>query len=152
MKKINLLITGLILSLVAFVGLGCADVNGLHNQEAADVTFVFKNMGENISGDYTIPGNFNNWDNTTTQVTLKNGEGTSEPITVSRANIQFTLIKTNDSSWLRSWYPDVKGNSADTGSAGSPYQNFYYDGLDLSAGEITIVIDGESGSATPEVE
>lgn len=154
MKKniIRTMGTVLCACLLSLFAVSCADVNGLHNQSAAKVTFVFQNMGDSISGDYTIPGNFNDWDNTVTLVTLTNGSGSSNAITVSKSNIQFTLIQTGDSGWLRSWYPDVKGNGADTGSAGAPYQNFYVDGLDLSAGEITLVIDGSSGTAIPEVQ
>lgn len=137
---------------LSLFAVSCADVNGLHNQSAAQVTFIFENMGDSISGNYTIPGNFNDWDNSVTLVTLEKGNGTSEAITVSKSNIQFTLIQTGDSGWLRTWYPDVKGNAADTGTAGAPYQNFYVDGLDLSAGEITILIDGSTGNAIPKVQ
>ena len=131
----------------------CANPNGLHNQTAAKVTFVFKNFGT-ISGDYTIPGNFNDWDYSKTLVTMKDGNGTSEAITVSDSNIEFTLILTNDSSWLRLWYSagELEGNGVDRGTAGNPYQNFYFDGLDLNAGEITLVIDGANVTATPVVE
>ena len=83
---------------------------------------------------------------------MKNGEGTSNPIVISKANIEFTLIETNDAGWLRKWYPAVKGNGVDRGTAGHPYQNFYIDGLDLSAGEITLIIDGSDLAATPVVK
>ena len=71
---LSLLLSGLFLS--------CANANGLHNQTAADVTFVFKNFAD-ISGDYTIPGNFNDWDYSKSLITMKNGNGTSSPITIS---------------------------------------------------------------------
>ena len=69
--------TSLLLALAlifAVVFTACADANGLHNQTAADVTFVFKNFGS-ISGDYTIPGNFNNWDNSKSMISMKDGNG-----------------------------------------------------------------------------
>lgn len=131
----------------------CADANGLHNQTAANVTFIFKNFAE-ISGDYTIPGNFNDWDYETSLITMKDGYGKSEAITISKTNIEFTLIQTGDSGWLRKWYAAgvLEGNCVDRGTAGNPYQNFYIDGLDLNAGEITLVIDGSSVTAVPVVE
>ena len=144
MKK-SLTILSIIACLV-FGLVGCADVNGLHNQEAAEVTFVFKNMGEDISGEYSIPGNFNNWDNTVATVKLDGGNGSSTPLVISVSNIQFSLVKVND--WGRSWYPAVQGNGSDAGTM----HNFYIDGLDLSAGEITLVIDGSAAVATPVVE
>ena len=125
---------------------GCADVNGLHNQEAAMVTFVFKNFPETVDGEYTIPGNFNNWDNTQSTIKLTAGNGSSTPIVISASNIQFSLVKVND--WNRVWYPAVEGNGSDAGTM----HNFYIDGLDLSAGEITLVIDGSAAVATPVVE
>ena len=125
---------------------GCADANGLHNQNAANVTFVFKNMGESIEGAYAVPGNFNNWDNSEVMVSMKGGSGTTAPVSIATPNIQFTLVKTGE--WTRSWYPAVKGN----GSDGGVMQNFYIDALDLSAGEITLVIDGSSVPAIPKAE
>lgn len=125
---------------------GCADVNGLHNQEAAMVTFVFKNFPETVDGEYTIPGNFNNWDNTQSTIKLTAGNGSSTPIVISASNIQFSLVKVND--WTRSWYPAVEGNGSDAGTM----HNFYIDGLDLSAGEITLVIDGSVSPVFPVTE
>ena len=141
-----------ILSIIACLLLclfGCADVNGLHNQEAAMVTFVFKNMGEGISGEFTIPGNFNNWDNTEVTVKMNGGNGTSTPLVVTAKNIQFTLVTLN--YWGRPWFPAVQGNGSDPTASGA-MQNFYIDGLDLTAGEITLVIDGSAAIATPVVE
>ena len=125
---------------------GCADVNGLHNQEAAMVTFVFKNFPETVDGEYTIPGNFNNWDNTKSTIKLTAENGSSTPIVISVSNIQFSLVKVND--WTRSWYPAVEGNGSDAGTM----HNFYIDGLDLSAGEITLVIDGSISPVFPVTE
>ena len=85
---------------------------------------------------------------------MKEGNGTSSTITISKANIEFTLIQTGDAGWLRPWYSKgvLEGNGVDRGTAGNPYQNFYIDGLDLNAGEITLVIDGSDVTATPLVE
>ena len=148
--------TSLLLALAlifAVVFTACADANDLHNQTAADVTFVFKNFGS-ISGDYTIPGNFNNWDNSKSMISMKDGNGSSAPVTISSANIEFTLIQTGDSGWLRPWFSAgvLEGNGVDRGTAGNPYQNFYIDGLDLNSGEITLVIDGSDVTATPFVQ
>ena len=136
-----------------FLIICCADANGLHNQTAAKVTFVFSNFSD-ISGDYTIPGNFNKWDNSKSLITMKNGEGTSSVITISDSNIEFTLIPVKDSSWRRPWYKkgELEGNGADRGTAGNPNQNFYIDGLDLNSGEITLVIDGSTVTAVPRVK
>ncbi len=154
MKKIRKLISALLLLLcVAFTLTSCADAEGLHNQTAAKITFEFRNFAD-ISGDYTIPGNFNDWDNSKSLITMKDGNGTSEAITVSNVNIEFTLIQTGDSGWLRPWYTAgvLEGNGVDRGTAGNPFQNFYINALDLNAGEITLIIDGADVVATPFVQ
>lgn len=154
MKKIRKLISALLLLLcVAFTLTSCADAEGLHNQTAAKITFEFRNFAD-ISGDYTIPGNFNDWDNSKSLITMKDGNGTSEAITVSNVNIEFTLIQTGDSGWLRPWYTAgvLEGNAVDRGTAGNPFQNFYINALDLNAGEITLIIDGADVVATPFVQ
>jgi hypothetical protein len=154
MKKIRKLISALLLLLcVAFTLTSCADAEGLHNQTAAKITFEFRNFAD-ISGDYTIPGNFNDWDNSKSLITMKDGNGTSEAITVSNVNIEFTLIQTGDSGWLRPWYTVgvLEGNGVDRGTAGNPFQNFYINALDLNAGEITLIIDGADVVATPIVQ
>ena len=152
-EKIKKALTVLILISAALLISACADANGLHNQTAAKITFVFKNFGS-ISGDYTIPGNFNSWDNSKSLINMKDGNGQSEPITISNLNIEFTLIQTGDSGWLRPWYSAgvLEGNGVDRGTAGNPYQNFYIDALDLNAGEITLIIDGSDLIATPVVQ
>ena len=152
-EKIKKALTVLILISAALLISACADANGLHNQTAAKITFVFKNFGS-ISGDYTIPGNFNSWDNSKSMINMKDGNGQSEPITISNVNIEFTLIQTGDSGWLRPWYSAgvLEGNGVDRGTAGNPYQNFYIDALDLNAGEITLIIDGSDLIATPVVQ
>ena len=152
-EKIKKALTVLILISAALLVSACADANGLHNQTAAKITFVFKNFGS-ISGDYTIPGNFNSWDNSKSLINMKDGNGQSEPITISNVNIEFTLIQTGDSGWLRPWYSAgvLEGNGVDRGTAGNPYQNFYIDALDLNAGEITLIIDGSDLIATPVVQ
>ena len=154
MKKIRKLISALLLLLcAAFTLTSCADGEGLHNQTAAKITFEFRNFAD-ISGDYTIPGNFNDWDNSKSLITMKDGNGTSEAITVSNVNIEFTLIQTGDSGWLRPWYTAgvLEGNGVDRGTAGNPFQNFYINALDLNAGEITLIIDGADVVATPLVQ
>ena len=154
MKKIRKLISALLLLLcVAFTLTSCADAEGLHNQTAAKITFEFRNFAD-ISGDYTIPGNFNDWDNSKSLITMKDGNGTSEAITVSNVNIEFTLIQTGDSGWLRPWYTAgvLEGNGVDRGTAGNPFQNFYINALDLNAGEIILIIDGADVVATPLVK
>ena len=154
MKKIRKLISALLLLLcAAFTLTSCADAEGLHNQTAAKITFEFRNFAD-ISGDYTIPGNFNDWDNSKSLITMKDGNGTSEAITVSNVNIEFTLIQTGDSGWLRPWYTAgvLEGNGVDRGTAGNPFQNFYINALDLNAGEITLIIDGADVVATPLVQ
>ena len=150
-KRISLSVIVIVTALFALSS--CADANGLHNQTAAKITFVFKNFAS-ISGDYTIPGNFNEWDYSKSLITMQDGNGTSSPITVSNANIEFTLIQTGDSGWLRPWYTAgvLEGNGVDRGTAGSPYQNFYIDALDLNAGELILVIDGADIVATPVVQ
>ena len=152
-EKIKKALTVLILISAALLISACADANGLHNQTAAKITFVFKNFGS-ISGDYTIPGNFTSWDNSKSLINMKDGNGQSEPITISNVNIEFTLIQTGDSGWLRPWYSAgvLEGNGVDRGTAGNPYQNFYIDALDLNAGEITLIIDGSDLIATPVVQ
>ncbi|MCR5219143.1 hypothetical protein [Treponema sp.] len=145
------------LAFIALAGLSvtsCADAEGLHNQQALMVTFQFENFGEDISGNYSIPGNFDgsdSWDNTNVDVTLKEGSGTSSQIAVTISNIQFSLVPVN--AWNRPWYikGEVEGNGADPSASGA-LQNFYIDGLDLSAGEVTLVIDASSGTAVPVVE
>lgn len=125
---------------------GCPDPNGLHNQKAANVTFVFTNFSSAADGTYAIPGNFNNWTNTASDIVISGGEGTSSAISVAESNIQFSLVPVKE--WTRPWYPEIKGN----GSDGGVMQNFYIDGLNLDLEEITIVIDGSSGTGTPAVK
>ena len=124
---------------------GCPSAEGLHNQNSAQVTFVFTGFSSADDGAYTVPGNFNSWDNSSSMLSLKAGEGTSASVTVSTANIQFTLVPVG--SWTRAWYPAVQGNGVDNTSG--KYQNFYINSLDLDAGEITVVVDASTGTATP---
>ncbi|MCH5290912.1 MAG: hypothetical protein J1D88_04010 [Treponema sp.] len=132
---------------------GCPSADGLHNQQALMVTFEFTGFG-NISGEYSIPGSFDgdadNWTKkiADVDVVMKDGSGISNPIPVVSTWIKFSLCPTGDESWLRPWYTEegIKGNDAEKGN----YWNFYIDGLDLNAGEMTIVIDASSGTATPQ--
>ncbi len=138
----------LFLCLASLFGLSsCADADGLHDQNALQVTFVFTGFGD-ISGDYSIPGNFDDWDNSTTDITMKDGEGTSNAIAITESNIQFTLVPVN--GWTRDWYVagSVEGNGSDSGAM----RNFYIDGLDLNAGEATVLVDISSGTAVPTLQ
>lgn len=149
-NKTSALLLFISLLLVCMMFTGCPDVNGLHNQNALLVTMEFSGFG-NVSGDYSIPGNFDgsaSWDNTNVDVVLKNGEGTSNAIAVTSANIQFSLCPTNE--WTRPWYSagSIEGNGNDAGTM----WNFYIDNLDLNAGEITLVLDASSGTATPTIK
>ncbi len=132
------------------LSLSMMDENGLHDQNALLVTMKFTGFGS-VSGNYSIPGNFDgtgSWDNTNVDVVLKDGEGTSNQIAVTVSNIQFSLCPVNE--WTRPWYVEgsVEGNASDGGTM----HNFYIDGLDLGAGEVTLVIDASSGTAVPVVE
>lgn len=134
---------------------GCPDANNLHNQMAAKVVVVFQNFPEDVDGEYAVPGHFcgagDSWevDVSNTCVKMSKGNGTSDPITCSNANIQFSLVKTGDTAWNRGWYKAGirEGNGVD-GSNGK-MTNFYIDGLDLSKGEITLIVDGSENPVTP---
>lgn len=146
LPKANYILAALLLCLASLFSFSsCADSDGMHDMDALLVTFQFKNFG-NISGEYAIPGNFDNWDNTTSDVTLSNGAGTSKKIAVTTSNIQFTLVPTG--KWDRDWFVDgqVYGNGTD----GGKLQNFYIDGLDLDASSVTIVVDASKGSVTAQ--
>jgi len=131
----------------------CANANGLHNQQAAEVTFEFINFPESVDGEYAIPGHFSgsgtSWEVgiDSTMIKMTAGNGVSDPVKVSNANIQFSLVKTGDSAWNRSWYQPgiLEGNGSDSGVM----RNFYIDGLNLSAGQITVVLDGSVSPVTP---
>jgi hypothetical protein len=147
MKKLLKYFAASVCGLVLAFGVtGCADATGLHNQESSQVTFVFTNFPV-ADGDYTIPGDYNSWAIAKTMITMKDGEGTSSAQTVATTWTKFTLIKTNDSAWARSWYPTVKGNAAD----GSNYWNFYVDSYTMG-GAATITIDGSTSPATITVK
>lgn len=133
---------------------GCADANGLHNQESSDVTIVFTNFTAASDGEYTLPGDYttgtgNTWTgNTTTMLTIKDGEGSiSTPIVATASELYFTLVKTG--SWVRQWYPTVKANLLDHTTSDS-YQNFY---VSITMGtDVTITIDGSTSPATITVK
>lgn len=133
-------------SLFAFSS--CSDADGLHDQNALIVTFVFKGFGNDINGSYSIPGNFNSWSNTSADVTMSSGAGTSKQIAITNSNIQFTLVPVN--SWTRDWYVEgsVEGNGSDSGVM----RNFYIDGLNLDSGAAIILVDASSGTAVPVVQ
>ena len=147
-NKIGALCAAMLVFTASVLFTGCPDANGLHNQSALMVTFEFTGFGDDISGSYSIPGNFDNWDNTIADVTLAKGAGTSDPIAVSESNIQFSLCPVGE--WTRPWY--VKGSVEGNGSDSGVMRNFYIDGLDLDAGEVTLLIDASSGTAVPTVK
>lgn len=134
----------------------CPNPLGLHNQQAAQVVFVFQNFPESVDGDYSIPGHFSgsgdSWEVGIDETTIKmsKGFGESSPITCSNANIQFSLVKTGDAAWNRAWYQAgvFEGNGADKGK----FYNFYIDGINLSAGEIRIILDGSVSPVVPVEE
>ena len=141
-----------VLCVCAFCFTACPDPDGLHNQTGSNVTFVFTGFPESISGDYSVPGDFNgdsSWENevSNVDVTMKNGEGTSNPFMVTSSWIKFSLVPTGDTAWNRPWYPEAKGNVEDTGTAGNPMQNFFIEGYELGSGDFTIVIDCSTGTA-----
>lgn len=147
MKKIAMLLTASICGLVLAFGLtGCADANGLHNQESSTLTFVFKGFDAAVDGDYAIPGEYNSWNNSVAQITLKDGCGTSTTSTLGISSFKFTLVKVD--SWSRAWYPAIKGNSVDSGTV---YSNFYIDGYTLG-GDLTVTVDGTTGAAVVTVQ
>lgn len=155
LSKPHYILACLALCLASLLGLSsCADADGLHDQTALLVTFQFTGFGDGTDGDYSVPGNFDgsdNWDNTNIDVVMKDGEGTSSQISVTTSNIQFSLCPVN--TWTRPWYKvgTLVGNGFDN-TTSDKYWNFYIDGLDLNAGETTILIDGSAGTATPVVQ
>ncbi|MBP5284085.1 MAG: hypothetical protein J6Y93_05415 [Treponema sp.] len=146
----KLIIKSLLAALtVMLVCSGCADVNGLHNQEAATVTFVFTNFPV-ADGSYSIPGDHNNWDNTAENITIKNGEGISSSITVTSVSDEFSLVKKN--AWLRSWSKTDGGTIDGAGREGRDYaRNFLAEGITLGS-DVTVTIDGSTDTATVTVE
>ena len=141
---------GVIFSLVMILGIvSCADVNGLHNQEAATLTFVFTNFPIS-DGSYSIPGDYNNWDNTSNAVTIKGGEGTSSTVTVTSSSVEFTLVKKDD--WLRPWSKKDGGTIDGAGKEGADYnRNFLAEGITLGS-SVKVTIDGSTDTATVTVE
>ena len=141
---------GVIFSLVMILGIvSCADVNGLHNQEAATLTFVFTNFPIS-DGSYSLPGDYNNWDNTSNAVTIKGGEGTSSTVTVTSSSVEFTLVKKDD--WLRPWSKKDGGTIDGAGKEGADYnRNFLAEGITLGS-SVKVTIDGSTDTATVTVE
>lgn len=146
----KILAFGVILSLALVLGLvSCADADGLHNQEAATLTFVFTNFPIS-DGSYSIPGDYNNWDNTSETITIKNGEGTSSTVTVTSSSVEFTLVKKDD--WLRPWSKKDGGTIDGAGKEGADYnRNFLAEGITLGS-SVKVTIDGSTDTATVTVE
>ena len=123
----------------------CADANGLHNQEAAQLTFVFTNFPVE-DGSYSIPGDHNLWDNGSENITIKDGEGKSSSVKVTSSSIEFTLVKKDN--WTRPWAKADGGTIEGKGRIGKDSKrNFLIEDLDLSS-EITVTIDGSTPVAT----
>ena len=145
----NLFVLGLLSFMMIFGLFSCADADGLHNQEAATVTFVFTNFPVE-DGSYSIPGEHNNWDNTSESVTIKGGEGTSSSVTVTSSSIEFTLVKKDN--WLRPWSKKDGGTINGAGKEGADYyRNFLAEGITLGS-PVKITIDGSTDTATVTVE
>ena len=144
-----LFVLGLLSFMMIFGLFSCADADGLHNQEAATVTFVFTNFPVE-DGSYSIPGEHNNWDNTSESVTIKGGEGTSSSVTVTSSSIEFTLVKKDN--WLRPWSKKDGGTINGAGKEGADYyRNFLAEGITLGS-PVKITIDGSTDTATVTVE
>lgn len=136
---------------LAVVLSSCADANGLHNQEAATITFVFTNFPVE-NGTYAIPGDYSSptWDNTVELVTITNGEGTSSALKCTSSSTEFSLTKKD--SWLRPWSKKDGGTINGAGREGADYyRNFLAEGITLGA-EVRIIIDGSTSTATVTVE
>ena len=134
---------------LAVMLVSCADANGLHNQEAATVTFKFTNFPI-ADGSYAIPGEHNSWDNTVELVTIKNGEGTSSSVSVTSSSLEFSLVKKDN--WLRPWAKANGGTINGAGRTGADYyRNFLAEGITLGT-EVTVTIDGSTDTATVTVE
>ncbi len=151
MKKLTVIKEIFIVCLLsATLGLNsCADADGLHNQMAASVTFVFTNFPVD-DGDYSIPGSHNSWDNTQNNITIKDGEGTAAAVSVTTSSVEFTLVKKDN--WLRPWAKSDGGTINGAGNEGADYyRNFLAE--DISLGEdVTVTIDGSTATATVTVE
>lgn len=144
-----LFVLGFLSFMMIFGLFSCADADGLHNQEAATVTFVFTNFPVE-DGSYSIPGEHNNWDNTSESVTIKGGEGTSSSVTVTSSSIEFTLVKKDN--WLRPWSKKDGGTINGAGKEGADYyRNFLAEGITLGS-PVKITIDGSTDTATVTVE
>lgn len=161
MKKNNLIICCLFF-VVAFCLCGCADANGLHNQQASQITIKFINFEMAADGEYSVPGGFVSKDDwnlsdhvyTDAMLTIKDGEGTT---TVTQTCIlrefDFTLVPVG--SWLRPWFPAVSGNASDP-TNGNKYWNFGVWATSCGAVTLgipaTIIVDGSTSPATLTLE
>ncbi len=148
-KNILAILSALICGAGIFCLTGCPDANGLHNQEAATVSFVFTNFPID-DGNYSIPGEFNDWDNTVENITIKDGEGSYEGVKITTTSAEFSLVKANN--WLRPWSVRDGGTIYGAGREGTDYYvNFLAEGITLGS-ELTITIDGSTETATVTVE
>lgn len=151
-SKPHYILAILVLCLASLFGLSsCADADGLHDQQAATVTFVFTNFPIK-DGTYSIPGDYNDWDNTGSDIAIKDGEGTSGTVSVTSSSIEFSLVIPNDSSWIRPWAIKNGGTINGAGKVGPDYyRNFLAEGISLGT-DVTITVDGSTETATVTVE
>jgi hypothetical protein len=158
MRKLIRIASALIcVFMLGFFATGCADANGLHNQEASYITIKFTNFKAAKDGTYSVPGGFINKDDwsrsdyvyTDTMITLKEGEGTTTVVQKCiLKEFDFSLVSVG--SWQRSWYPTVKGNAYDPST--SKYWNFGVWASGCGAVTLgvdaTIIVDGSTSPAT----
>jgi len=127
----------------------CADVSGLHNQQAAKVTFKFVNFPVE-DGAYSIPGSHNSWNNKAENITIKDGTGTASAVNVTTSSVEFTLVKKDN--WLRPWAKPDGGKINGAGREGADYyRNLLAEGIPLGM-DVTVTVDGSSATAKVTVE
>lgn len=127
----------------------CADADGLHNQPELLVTFEFRGFG-NLEGDFAMPGSYGgtekSWDNSSVDVSIKNGSGTSRAFAVTQKSIEFSLVPVGD--WSRdSWWNKEQITSGVKGDG-----NFSIDTLDLSKGKSKVVVELNGNAVTVRQE
>lgn len=132
MKKMLAVIAVLVMA-------GCADPNGLHNQKQSLVTFELINFPL-ADGDYCVSGDWQgtDWDNSRTNITLKDHKGVSTEQTIKSNSVKFTVVPVG--TWGRPWYPATTGNAPDE-TQNNIRWNFEVQGIPSDT-ELTITVDG----------
>ncbi|MDR3284119.1 MAG: hypothetical protein LBS97_02945 [Treponema sp.] len=127
------------LAVLAFFVTGCADATGLHNQKQTLITFELVNFPL-ADGDYCVSGDWQgtDWDNSKTNITVKDGKGVSVVQTIKSSSVKFTVVPAG--AWGRPWYPATIGNAPDE-SQNNIRWNFEVKGVAMDA-ELTITVDG----------